>query len=147
MNAIATIISNRFSPQRASISPLKGRRASLVTIHRLIFALLRSLNFDRSKALKTQADREKPLFLCAETSGRRENLLNRLTNEEITPVVSPSLQAAFAQPAPLMLLTGALSQGFSNEPRPLRWSQKRNSWESNHENIGQKGKLAILRRC
>ncbi|PWD85406.1 transcription-repair coupling factor [Ignatzschineria cameli] len=73
------------------------------------------------RALKEQAESGKsPLFLCAETSGRRENLLNRLANEEITPVVSPSLKEAFNAPMPLVLLTGALSQGFSNDKPPFR---------------------------
>ena len=70
--------------------------------------------------LKAQSETGKnPFILCAETSGRRENLLNRLTNEEITPKVA-TLQEAFEAPTALMLVTGALSQGFINETPPFR---------------------------
>lgn len=61
-----------------------------------------------------------PYILCAETSGRRENLLNRLASEEITPTVYPSITAAFQAPMPLQLVTGALTQGFTNQHPPFR---------------------------
>lgn len=66
--------------------------------------------------LKTQADHGKiPYILCAETSGRRENILNRLANEEITPQVYDSIEEAFQNPKSLLLVTGALTQGFTNQ--------------------------------
>ena len=69
--------------------------------------------------LKTQAESGTiPYILCAETSGRRENLLNRLTSEAITPTVYSNIDEAFKAPSKLMLVTGIINQGFENhQPR------------------------------
>ena len=71
--------------------------------------------------LKTQSESGAiPYILCAETSGRRENLLNRLANEEIPTQVFSSIADSFSNPSRLMLVTGGLTQGFINETPPFR---------------------------
>lgn len=71
--------------------------------------------------LKEQADHGTiPYILCAETSGRRENLLNRLANEAITPKVYDSIETAFQNPTTLSLVTGSLTQGFTNNNPAFR---------------------------
>src|SRR5699024_5841425 len=71
--------------------------------------------------LKEQADHGTiPYILCAETSGRRENLLNRLANEAITPKVYDSIETAFQNPTTLSLVTGSLTQGFTNKNPAFR---------------------------
>lgn len=87
-----------------------------------------SLNFTTSfqpavtlADLKVQSESGSiPYLLCAETSGRRENLLNRLANEDITTKVVPSIATSFDDPTRLMLVTGGLTQGFMNATPPFR---------------------------
>ncbi len=56
-----------------------------------------------------------PLILCAETSGRRETLLNRLHAEELRPELRESVTEAFQNPAPFILVTGLLHHGFEHQ--------------------------------
>ncbi|WP_026878136.1 transcription-repair coupling factor [Ignatzschineria larvae DSM 13226] len=74
------------------------------------------------ETLQQQVERgSAPYILTAETSGRRENLLNRLENESIKPKMAQDIAEAFHAPHPLMLVTGPLTQGFSNHNPDFRF--------------------------